>query len=501
MPRMTQAGYVPQKPAPPKKQPPKAYGPQTPKKKRKHKKKKRMSMAAAVSLAIFLLAALIAAATVYLYTQTQPYLNSFVPGTMLAGYPLGGARMEDAQELLEKLEEEWFSGWQFTFAHDAQNYTLTAEDLAFDIDEEATLEPLWAAGREGGMLSRYLAIRALAREPMAMRPVITYDLAAADALLETIRADIEQDAVGAEMSFHPGSATPFRFTDEVMGLSLDIAPLREQVAAAAAALESGSAQIIPQEIAPDVCRAELENNISLRVRMTAQLTGDEETLSNVRIAAAALNGLRVEAGATLSFNEAVGARTMERGYMTAPEPAYGEGVSGVGGGVCQASTALYRAALLGGVDVAERSAAVRPVDYCEMGQEAAVSDQGLDLVIRNQTDAPLFVTARVYEDDGAAYMEIQLIGEAPEARYALESSVEETGLIEEPAYIRDRDGRYATYDDERVPVGEAQMGYSAVVTRVSLADDGSPIGREEISRDTYEAIPPTVYVGIEKREE
>lgn len=501
MPGMTQAGYVPPKAEPPKRQPPKE--PDTPpsRKKKKHKKKKRMSAAAIVSLVIFLIAALIAAATVHIYTKTQPYLNTFLPGTMLAGYPLGGARMEDAHELLEKLEDEWFSGWQYTFIHDEQSYTLTAEDLAFDIDAEATLAPLWAAGREGGMIARYLAMDALAREPLAMRPVITYDLAAADALLETIRADIEQEPADAQMSFHPGSAAPFRFTDEVIGLSLDVAPLREQVAAAADALESGSAQIAPQEIVPSVSRAELESNISLRVRMRTALTGGEETMTNVRHAASALHGVRVEAGEALSFNEAVGVRSAERGYVAAPEPAYGENVSGVGGGVCQVSTALYQAALLGGVDVEQRSAAVRPVDYCGMGQEAAVSDQGLDLVIRNQTDAPLFMTTRIYEDDGADYLEIQLIGEPLEERYALESSVEETGLIEEPAYIRDRDGRYATYDDERVPVGEAQMGYSAVVSRALLDEDGNPAAWEEISRDVYEAIPPTIYVGIQEREE
>lgn len=494
MPGMTQAGYTPPKAQPPKKQPTKGPKP------KKKKRKKRVSGAAIVSLVIFLIAAMIGAATVYVYMQTQPYAAAFVPGTMLAGYPLGGATMEDARGLLEKLASERFGAWQFTFEHDDQSYTLTAEDLAFEIDESATLDPLWAAGREGGMLTRYIAMRRLMREPLIMQPVITYDMAAADALLETIRADIEQEPVDATVAFHPDSATPFRFTDEVIGLSLDPLPLREKVEKAASALTAGSAAIVPNKIEPQAYRAELENAISLRVRLIAPLTGEEAAISNARLAASALHGLRIEPGETLSFNETVGPRTAERGYLTAAEPAYGLNVSGVGGGVCQVSTALYRAALLGGMDVAERSAAARPVDYCEMGQEAAVSDQGLDLALVNQTDSPLFVVSRIYDDEAGTILEIRLIGAPLEMRYELSTEITETGLSEEPVYVRDRDGLYAKYSDERVPVGEAQMGYAAMVTRTATDSEGNPAGAEEISADTYEAIPPTIYVGIEDRE-
>ena len=500
MPGMTQAGYIPQKAQPPKKQPPKHTGTPRKPKKKKHKKKKGISAAVVVSVIIFLIAVLLGAGTIYIYTQTQPYLQTFVPGTMLAGYPLGGATMEEAQGLLDRLAEERFGGWQFTFEYADQSYTLTAQDLAFEIDSEATFAPLWAAGREGGMLTRYLAMLRMRREPVVVQPAIAYDLAAVDTLLETIRADIEQEPIDATIAFHPGSAEPFRFTDEQIGLTLDAAPLRAAAEDAVRSLKPGSAKILPQEINPKVYRSELERNISLRSRMTVTLTGSDAAIGNMRLAASALHGLTIGAGETLSFNGVVGLRTAERGYAAAEEPAYGMEVSGVGGGVCQVSTALYRAALLAGLEVTERSAAVRPVDYCDMGQEAAVSDQGLDLVIKNQTEAAVFMTARVYSGDQGTMLELQMIGEPLDARYALKSAVTETGLIEEPAYVRDREGRYATYTDERVPVSEAQMGYEAFVTRQTLSADGELLAVEGISNDVYEAIPPAIYVGIQERE-
>jgi len=152
------------------------------------------------------------------------------------------------------------------------------------------------------------------------------------------------------------------------------------------------------------------------------------------------------------------------------------------------------------MEIAERNAAAYPVSYCPMGQEAAVSDQGLDLRIRNQMDTPLFVMARTYEEDGKTFAEVTLIGEELNVRYALESAGRETETITEPVYVRDREGRYAVYSDQHVPVSGALAGYEAIVERVTLDPDGQETARELISQNVYEAVPPMIYVGVTERE-
>ncbi len=497
MPTMTRAGYTPPKPEI--KMVPEPRKPQ--KKKKKGRRKRRMSGAAMASLVIFLLAAAVGVGTLYVCAKTQPYQQAFVPGTILMGYPLAGATRADAERLLDTLSAEHVDTWQYEIVCMDRTYTLTAQDVGLDIDREETLAQLWQAGHEGGMLTRYLEMRRLAREALVQPyPVLTYDLTAADALLEQIRADAERDAVDATVAYTPGSATPFAFTPEETGFSLDVTGVSARIERDMLRLVSGSVSLEITVIEPQVYQAVLESALSLRARVVAQVTGDEATVHNVTLAAQALCGLCVDSGEALSFNGAVGARTQENGYLAAKEPAYGEDVSGVGGGVCQVSTALYRAALLGGMDVRERSAAVRPVDYCDMGQEAAVSDQGLDLVIVNQTDAPLFVSARVYEDDGASYLEMMLIGEELGRRCRLNSLIDETGTIEEPVYVRDREGQYATYTDERVPVGKALAGYEVSVERVTLDENGLETAAEIVSDSVYEAVAPTIYVGVQQRD-
>lgn len=496
MPTMTRAGYTPPKAEI--KKPPKA---QPPKKKKKHKKKKRMSGAAIASLVIFAIAAAIGAGTIFVYTQTQPYLDTFAPGTMLMGYPLAGATREDAQALIDKIEAEHVQGWQAEITCMNQTYTLTSEDVSLTIDKEATLAPLWAAAREGGMMARYMEMLRMQHEPVIAQPVLSYDLAPVDTITSIIRADVESESVDATVSFRPGSAQPFAFTDEEVGYTLDTSGVKAAIEKDIVRLNPAVVVLEPTVIEPAVYRAVLENSILLRGYVKAKLADDEASCSNAALAAGQLNGLCIGPGETLSFNEAVGARSQERGYLSAPEPAYGENIAGVGGGVCQVSTALYRAALLADIRVEERSAAVRPVDYCPMGQEAAVSDQGLDLVLYNQTGSTLFVSTRVYRQDDQQYLEIMLIGEELDKHYALESSIQELAMIEEPVYVRDREGKYAKYTDQRVPVSDALPGYTADVVRMMLDADGQEISRETISENTYEPAAPVIYVGMQEREE
>ena len=495
MPSMTRAGYVP-----PRGEPPRAGQPPKPNKKKKRKKRRSMNGTAVASLIVLLLAVLVGAAALRIYSVTQPYAQAFCPGTLLMGTPLAGQTYEQGEALLDKLTREDVQAWTYTVTVGENVYTLSAQDVALHVDAARTLEPLWQAGREGGMLARFWAMRQLEREPVSAVPVIAYSMDAADALLERLVQETEREPVSAAVTYVPGSSEPFRFTAESAGYAVDTEPVRRAIEASLQALEPGETVLEPTRLEPEVRRAELEAATVLRARVVQEISADEAMLQNARQAAQMLTGVRIEPGKTLSFNQVVGSRTEEAGYVQALEPAYGTGISGVGGGVCQVSTALYRAALLAGLGIEERHAAVRPLDGCGMGQEAAVSGQGLDLVISNGTAYPVFVTVRVYADGSAAFCEVQLIGEALDARYALKSQTLETQTIDEPVYVRDREGRYATYTDERVPVSGGEPGYSVRVERVTLGVDGGELARETISEDTYDPVAPAIYVGVTERE-
>ncbi|MFS8877336.1 VanW family protein [Synechococcus sp. H55.11] len=112
-------------------------------------------------------------------------------------------------------------------------------------------------------------------------------------------------------------------------------------------------------------------------------------LHNIRQAAQSLDGVYIQPRAVFSFNQVVGPRTLERGYLPAPVFMVAETLDSVGGGICQVSSSLYNAALLAGLEVVERHPHYRPVESVPPGLDATVWYGLADLKLRNPFPWPV----------------------------------------------------------------------------------------------------------------
>jgi vancomycin resistance protein YoaR len=103
-------------------------------------------------------------------------------------------------------------------------------------------------------------------------------------------------------------------------------------------------------------------------------------LENIELAAEALDGAVVKKGETFSFNEAVGPRTKESGYVSAVN---GRGAKKLGGGVSQVATTLYLALKrLEGIQYLQKQTYGNQFagGYVDSGYDAVVTDskKGVD---------------------------------------------------------------------------------------------------------------------------
>lgn len=116
---------------------------------------------------------------------------------------------------------------------------------------------------------------------------------------------------------------------------------------------------------------------------------------NVALAATAIDGLILGAGAAFSFWRSVGPLTAGRGFVAGMELASGCAVPAIGGGVCLLSNALYQLAARAGWRILERhghSAAVADV----AALDATVAFPHVDL--RFAATAPAVISAEVRGD-------------------------------------------------------------------------------------------------------
>lgn len=122
-------------------------------------------------------------------------------------------------------------------------------------------------------------------------------------------------------------------------------------------------------------------------------------IHNIQLATSRLNGLLIPPGETFSFNKSLGDVSANTGYKEAYIIKEGRTILGDGGGVCQTSTTLFRAALQAGLPIIERRAHAYRVSYYEqnssVGLDATVFDPTVDLKIKNDTPAYLLLQAHI----------------------------------------------------------------------------------------------------------
>ena len=122
---------------------------------------------------------------------------------------------------------------------------------------------------------------------------------------------------------------------------------------------------------------------------------DKNRTANLTAAAMAIDRKVLRPGETFSFNNTVGPRDHKSGYKDAYVIINGEYVQGPGGGVCQVSSTLYNAVLLGNLPILDRRPHAVVVSYVPQGQDATVNYPNIDFKFQNNTANLLYLRTEV----------------------------------------------------------------------------------------------------------
>ena len=143
------------------------------------------------------------------------------------------------------------------------------------------------------------------------------------------------------------------------------------------------------------------------------VSGSAGRIGNVKLSAQTINGIVLNSGDIFSYNQSVGKRTEARGYKPAPAYVKGETVDEVGGGICQTSSTLYLACLLGNLEITERYAHRYIPAYISAGMDATVSWGGPDYKFTNNTLYPI----KIVTSYSGGYLTVKLLGTKTDSTY------------------------------------------------------------------------------------
>ena len=131
-------------------------------------------------------------------------------------------------------------------------------------------------------------------------------------------------------------------------------------------------------------------------RLVSSVTTDlgdssENRIHNVGLMAELLDGHVIPPGGRFSFNETVGPRTAERGFLEGQAIVNGLLVPSIGGGVCQVATTVFGAAFYAGLPIEERTNHSFYISHYDVGMDATVAWGGLDLKFTNDTKHAILI--------------------------------------------------------------------------------------------------------------
>ena len=269
--------------------------------------------------------------------------------------------------------------------------------------------------REGRQVNETALMTALADVAAYSKNNYLVEISSETLPAKEITAQEVYDALSGEMKNAAYDKATGTITEEQTGIAFT--PAAAGVQKALDQTEPGKAVQVKVEIQHPTVTAEELKEVMFRDVLgetRTHVSGTAARINNVKLSAAAINGYVMNSGEVFSYNEAVGQRTAANGYQAAPAYIRGETVDEIGGGICQTSSTLYLACLLGDLEITERYAHRYVPAYIPWGMDATVSWGGPDYKFTNNTDYPIKIVTEYSKN----YLTVKILGTNVNGKYA-----------------------------------------------------------------------------------
>lgn len=220
---------------------------------------------------------------------------------------------------------------------------------------------------------------------------------------------------------------------------------------------------------------------------TSFVTSGESRSHNIALATSNFSWRTVGDKEEVSFNKIVGARREDRGYAIGKVIFDGEYINGVGGGVCQVSSTLYNAWIRANLGVISARAHSLPTSYCELSQDATVSDL-IDMVLVNNSGFDLVINGYTRDKN----LTFDIYGKPSDFDIQIKTRVLEylpapQTIIQYVTSLDEYDTKTIENNEQIAIVREGKIGYKSYATMQYFVD-GKLAQERVFRRDVYAPV-------------
>jgi len=425
--------------------------------------------------------------------------NQILPdGTIINGYNLSGMSKAEASVILSKKFNEKADKFKLTINNEDKSWTFGKEDFEVNSDIHTVLEA--SDLRENYFDepdTRVTLISQFEKIGGSVNVAFNYMFVGLDEKIEQIIDEVEIEPINSTIEFDPNAKKIFNISESKNGLRVDKSALYKDINEQFLSTNNVSVDLKFIEEVPTITQEyneQLTQKVASFSTNVADSTGGRK--HNVKLALEKFNGFILNPNEQVSFNEVTGKHDIENGYKSATIIYNGEFTDGIGGGVCQASTTLYNALLLSGVEINEVHKHSLPVFYVPLALDAMVSEYTSDLKFTNTTEYPMYI--HTFSDANSVSVEIYSC--PGEYTYKTRSETIDTISAGGDKIISDTDGKYSSkvlFEGEYFRISYPKDGYEAKSYLQKYLGD-KLIEEKEIRHEIYQPQKGVVVEGSEK---
>lgn len=411
-------------------------------------------------------------------------------GVTIENIDMGGLSIAEARQRIQTHFDENVSTKTIQLKYGDKVWALPAQEIGYALNYIKAANEAYNVGREGRYFERFNKIISLYKQPENILLIPSYEHVKVEKTLLDIKKSIDKPATNAKIIRQGGK---FYITPEITGQMMDLEKTNQLIAEAIHSHKYDREVVIqlPVEIqSPKITSESLGYINDLLGTYTTQFNGSNKNRSqNITLASQSINGTVLMPSDIFSFNDIVGPRSRQRGYLDAPVIFKGELVEGLGGGVCQVSSTIYNTALLSNLKIVERVNHSIPSTYVPRGLDATVSYGVLDFKFQNTSSQPIYIESVVHNNQ----LSIKIYGMKTDNR-VVKIITQEDEVVKRT--IETKSDSNLLQGMQRVEQ-EGRDGYRVSTYKI-IYENGAEVERSTLTKDYYRPQKQVVVKGTKK---
>ncbi|MGL4875820.1 MAG: VanW family protein [Clostridium sp.] len=418
----------------------------------------------------------------------EEWKNKIYPGVTIQGMDLSGKSKDEAKKILDEGLLNKISEKKILIKADGKEYKGNYKEIEGSLDIDNAVLKAMNYGKNESVFKQKKLINGEGSKELEVE--LIYNEKKYETLKNNVDKKMKTSAKNATINIVGNTKN---ITDEVVGKKIDVKELDEKLKSElnSSLKEDTVISLRMIEDKPRVTKAELSKiKDVIGYSESSFATSAAGRSANIAAAVGFVNGTVLMPGEEFSYDKATS--TDKSKYHQAPVYINNKVEMDIGGGICQVSSALYRANMHANVRATERHNHSLTVSYAKPSLDATVAWGYLDYKFKNPYDAPIYIKGTsdgkvirfyVYGDKS------KLGGKTYDMANEIIKTIPPKEKIEKDPTLE---------EGKRVVVSNGQAGYVSKGYQLTY-QNGKVIKKELVSTDTYATTDRVVKVGTKKK--